>query len=140
MNTSSYLFDVLKETFPGDWTATGSSYTMTNGSVTVRVSMVFDHQPGAMCYRYDVSVNGVSKSTLFPDEVPRTIRTLIEDHLSPFATDFGVWFGGHTARSIIQRRRDSTARLISDHEKDLVSDRELLKSYDEILGKLGGAE
>ncbi len=140
MNTSQYLFDVLKETFPGDWTATGSSYTMTNGAVTVRVSMVFDRQPGVMCTRHDVKVNGVCKSTYYADEVPRTIRTLVEDRMSPFATDFGVWLGGHTARSIIQRRRDSTARLISDHEKDLESDRELLKSYDEILGKLGGEQ
>lgn len=137
MNTSSYLFDVLKETFPGDWKPTGSHYRMTNGSVTVCVSIIFDDKPGAMCYRYDVTVNGVSKSTLFPDEVPRTIRTLIEDHLSPFATDFGVWFGGHTARSIVSRYRESTAGMIRDMEKDIKYHRERLKAYDEILEKLG---
>ena len=140
MNTSSYLFDVLKETFPGDWKAEGAHFRMTNGSVTVCVSIVFDTQPGAMCHRHNVTVNGNHKSVLYADEVPRTIRTLIEDRLSPFATDFGVWFGGHTARSIIQRYRDSTARMISDHEKDLASDRARLKAYDEILEKLGGGE
>jgi len=140
VNTSSYLFDVLKETFPGDWKAEGAHFRMTNGSVTVCVSIVFDRQPGVMCHRHDITVNGVNKSVLYADEVPRTIRTLIEDRLSPFATDFGVWFGGHTARSIIQRYRDSTARMISDHEKDLVSDRARLKAYDEILEKLGSVE
>ena len=140
MNTSSYLFDVLKEPFPGDWKAEGAHFRMTNGSVTVCVSIVFDTQPGVMCHRHDITVNGNHKSVLYADEVPRTIRTLIEDRLSPFATDFGVWFGGHTARSIIQRYRDSTACMISDHEKDLASDRARLKAYDEILEKLGGVE
>lgn len=140
MNTSSYLFDVLKETFPGDWKPTGSHYRMTNGSVTVCVSIVFDDQPGVMCHRYDVTVNGASKSTLYPDEVPRTIRTLIEDRLSPFATDFGVWFGGRAARSIVSRYRDATVRMIRKREKDLQYDRERLKAYDEILEKLCGEQ
>ena len=138
MNTN--LHQLLTQTFPGDWKIAGSCYRMKNGSVTVCVSSVFDDQPGAMCYRYDVSVNGIFKSTLYPDEVPRTIRTLIEDHLSPFATDFGVWFGGHTARSIVSRYRDATVRMIREREKDLQYDRERLKAYDEILENLGGEQ
>ena len=122
-------------TFPGDWKVTGSHLRMTNGSVTVCVSTVFDDQPRhVLQIRRDCQ--WCQQVHLVPvDEVPRTIRTLIEDYPSPFAR---LW---RMVRDIphgqSKRYRNSTAGMIRDMERDIGYHRERLKAYDEILSKLG---